>query len=328
MAPSILLPAYLSAISARDTVIACSRILDSDGDVLIDGSRHKFSDPFGLAMLGATLSMVQEAGQAVQVFGLSNDAAGYLCRMDVFRDVELIRCDTHFGQRHDRSGSLVEVTRIEHQRDVDDAAFRLTKSLLGTLPGIDRDETPDPMSGYTPSDLLAEPIQYCLSELLENSLTHARKHGRAHACVWVASQYYASSDTIRVGVVDNGCGFLASLESHPDLRNPTHLEAILAALRPRVSCNRDLRLGLESVNQGIGLTMTSRIARSAKGRMVIVSGDAVCDSQSRSCTIGSCEYWDGVAIGMAFQRGELPHIRLQELLPPIEHPTPVKLRFE
>jgi hypothetical protein len=167
-----------------------------------------------------------------------------------------------------------------------------------------------------------------LSELLENAMTHARRQGYRDACVWVASQYYPSSGMIRLGVVDNGCGFLATLRSHPDLRLETHHEAILTALRPRISCNRDLRMGMESVNQGVGLTTTCRIAEHAGGRLVIVSGNAVHGTSGESGIISGGAVWQGVAIAMECRRNKLPGIRFRELLPPYEALKPVRLRFE
>jgi len=328
MPAPIRLPAYLSARSAADAVIACRLLLDGEGDATVDASPLRFADPFGLAMLGATFFMVRQQGRRVRVCGLSADMAGYLNRMDVFEGVELVKCALPVTDRNNRSDALVELTRLDNHNHVDDAAYRLAKSLIGGIPGVDPDEPPDEMTGLTAFDKLMEPIQYALSELLENALTHARRQGYRDACVWVASQYYPSRGLIRLGVVDNGCGFLATLRSHPDLRRETHHEAILTALRPRISCNRDLRMGMESANQGVGLTTTCRIAEHARGRLVIVSGDAVHGTSGESGTMLDGATWQGVAIAMECRRGRLPDIRFRELLPPYEAQNIVKLRFE
>ena len=60
-------------------------------------------------------------------------------------------------------------------------------------------------------------------------------------------------------VFTTATGQKGTLREHATLRDlpsKTDLEAILAALRPRVSCNRDLGIFNDSVNQGIGLTTT------------------------------------------------------------------------
>lgn len=328
MPAPILLPAYLSARSEVDVVIACRLLLDGKDDTTVDAGPLRFADPFGLAMLGATFFMMRQQGRQVRVCGLNADMAGYLNRMDVFDGVELVECAPRATGRNNRSDVLVELTRLDNHNHVDDAAYRLTKSLVGGIPGVDPDEPPDEMTGLTAFDRLMEPIQYALSELLENAMTHARRQGYRDACVWVASQYYPRSGMIRLGVVDNGCGFLATLRSHPDLRLVTDHEAILTALRPRISCNRDLRMGMESANQGVGLTTTCRIAEHAGGRLVIVSGDGVHDTSGGSGTMADGAAWQGVAIAMECRRDRLPGIRFRELLPPYEAQTPVRLRFE
>jgi hypothetical protein len=258
---------------------------------------------------------------------LNAQLSGYLQRMDVFHGVELVDCPPIQGQRHDRADALVEVTRLEQRRDVDSAALRLTRALVGRMPVANPNEQPDEMTGYTEADRLAEPIQYAFNELLENALTHARRAGYGNACVWVACQYYPSSDLVRLGVVDNGCGFLATLRGHPALHQETHLAAILAALQPRVSCNRDLGLRADSVNQGVGLTTTQRIAASAGGRLYIASGDAIHSAASyRHLAGGAC--WQGVAIALVCKRQRLPEVHLRDLLPPLEPQPRVRLRFQ
>jgi len=328
MSVPVHLPAYLTARSAAEAVSACRQLLDGEGDATVDASPLRFADPFGLAMLGATFFMMRQQGRQVRVCGLNADMVGYLNRMDVFEGVELVDCAPPATGRNNRSDVLMELTRLDNHNHVDDAAYRLAKSLVGAIPGVDSDEPPDEMTGLNAFDRLVEPIQYALSELLENAMTHARRQGYRNAYVWVASQYYKSSGMIRLGVVDNGCGFLATLRSHPDLRLETHHEAILTALRPRISCNRDLCMGMESVNQGVGLTTTCRIAEHASGRLVIVSGDAVHSTSGESGTMAGGAVWQGVAIAMECRRDRLPGIRFRELLPPYESLKPVRLRFE
>jgi len=328
MPTPVRLPAYLSIRSAAEVVAACQHLIKSDGDAVVDAAGLRFADPFGLAMLGATFHMIRDQGRAVGVRGLSFNMAGYLSRMDVFKGVNLIDCAPRATGRHDRSDALVELTRLDNQSGVDDLAYRLAKALVGSIPDLDPAEPSDEMTGFTAFDRLVEPLQYALSELLENAMTHARRQGYRDASVWVACQYYSRNGLIRLGVVDNGCGFLATLRSHPELRRETHHEAILTALRPRISCNRDLRLGTDSVNQGVGLTTTCRIAEHAGGRLVIVSGDAIHSTNAESGTFTDSAAWQGVAIALECRRDRLPDIRFRELLPPYNAQTPVRLRFE
>lgn len=328
MTVAVVLPRYFSATSAKEAINACWKIISLEGVIDVDASNLTFVDPFGMSLLAATFYKVLQQGGVVRVHHLNANLSGYMQRMDVFNGVELIGCAPMQLQRHDRASALVEVTRLERQSDVGNAAFRLTTALVGTMPVVSPDELPDEMTGFTESDRLAEPIQYALNELLENSLTHARRGpGFADSCVWVSSQYYPSSDLIRLGVVDNGCGFLATLRGHRSLHQETHLAAILAALQPRVSCNRDLGLRSDSVNQGVGLTTTNRIAERISGRLLIASGDAI-HSAAASTHLAGGASWQGVAIALECKRNRLPEIRYRELLPPIDAQPTVRLRFQ
>ncbi len=327
----VLMPSFFCAKSASDAVAACESITDSAEHVaVVDCSQLKYVDPFGIAMLGATFHLVQLQGRQIQVLNLSANLQGYLTRMDVFKDVKLVGdYPVAVGTRHDRSTELVELTCLDDKNQVDDAAFRLAKTIVGQLDGIDPNEPPDEMSCMNTADRLAEPIQYALSELLENALTHARRGGYPSSKVWVASQYYRRSGAIHLGVVDDGCGFLRSLEAHPSLKHKRDHEAILLALQPRVSCNRDQWLNQpDSVNQGVGLTTTARMAQKSGGRMVIVSGSAMHDTSGRTGGLSSGAYWQGVAIALECQRKRLPEVRIRELLPPYDAKPPVALRFE
>jgi anti-anti-sigma regulatory factor len=323
----ITLPTFFSARSAQEAITACWEIASAEGVVDVDAHDLKFVDPFGMALLAATFYKVNQHGGAVRVHCLNAQLSGYLRRMDLFQGVELVDCAAMQGQRQDRADALVEVTRLEQRRDVDEAALRLTRALVGRMPAANRDMPSDGMSGYTEEDRLAEPIQYAFNELLENALTHARRAGYGNACVWVACQYYPKSDLVRLGVVDNGCGFLETLRGHPALSQETHLAAILAALQPRVSCNRDLRLLADSVNQGVGLTTTQRIAARAGGCLYIASGDAIHSSAAYSHLADGVR-WQGVAIALECKRNFLPEVRLRDLLPPLEPQPGVRLRFQ
>lgn len=318
MTLNVQMPKFLTAKSALDALWFCNQIICAEDAVDVQAESFKFIDPFGLALLGATMYRAQSAGRQVTFHGLSPELCSYLGRMGVI---------DYDGVKADRSDSLMELTCVALEADVEQAASRLATSVVGCMPDVDSNGEPDEMSGYTPFDRMVEPIQYALNELLMNALTHARRNGYTDAKVWVASQYFKKSGLVRLGVVDDGCGFLATLRGHPNLQHNSHLGAILTALKPRISCNRDLLVdGNNSVNQGVGLTTTLRIAEQASGRMLIVSGDAVYDSLEES--LQAEHSWQGVAVALEFPRDRLPEIRFRELLPPLGDIPRVRVRFE
>jgi hypothetical protein len=328
MPTRLVLPPFVSSRSVEAVALFCQRARDAEDDVEVDARRLKFVDPLGMAMLGASFFSLRESGTAVSVRGLPAEVGGYLQRMDVFEGVSLVGCAPQPGRRRNRADALLELTRLERTANAGNVAHRIANALVGAFRDVDPDEPPDEMTGYTRFERLMEPLQYALSELLENALTHARRHGHTTANVWVASQYYPSNGLVRLGVVDNGCGFLASLRGHPELHRETHLDAILTGLHPRVSCNRDLGIRGDSVNQGVGLTTVSRIAARAAGSLVIVSGDGLHDTAGRSRRMGQPSYWQGVGIAMECRRNALNCVNFRELLPSLEGAPPVPLRFE
>jgi len=324
-------PAYLTVKTPDNLIGLCGAALATDDTVTLKAGALRFADPFGLAMLGATFYMLQQRGQTVQVAGLTDAVGSYLQRMDIFEGVELLDCTFPRGQRHDRRDALVELTRLDQRNQIDKAANQLAEALVGRMADIDPDEPYDEMTGMNSADRLTIPLSYTLSELLNNALSHARLKGHNDACVWVASQYYRKTGRLQLAVVDNGCGILETLREHSALRNlprKTDLDAILVALRPRVSCNRDLGVFNDSVNQGIGLTTTARIAEHAGGRLVIVSGAGCHDPLGQSRRLANSVRWQGVAVALESQRDALLNVRIRELMPPIDGMPPLHLRFE
>ncbi len=324
-------PARLTVDQPDGLVRLCGAALASDDTVLLDARALRFADPFGLAMLGATFYMLQQRGQTLRVSGLSEAVSSYLQRMDVFGGVELVDCAQARGVRRDRRDALVELTRIDQRADINRIANQIADALVGRMPDIDPTEPHDEMSGQNTADRISIPISYALTELLNNAMSHARRKHHADARVWIASQYYRTNGRLQLAVVDNGCGMLETLREHVALREfprKTDLDAILAALRPRVSCNRDLGIFDDTVNQGIGLTTTARIAERAGGRLVVVSGSGFHDPLGRSRRLQEGLRWSGVAIALECQRDGLKEVRYRELLPPVDDVPPLHLRFE
>lgn len=329
MTVSVSLPTYFTARGPVSTMQVAQRIRWADDDVVVEANALQYADPFGMAVLGASFNAVLRQGHEVHVRGLSPEIRTYLERMNVFDGVSLELSELSGRARNDRSDSLVELTSLRDSRQVDVVAGRLATALIGRIPGVDFDEEPDEMTGFRAVDRLTDPLQYALSELLENALTHARRTGLRDAGVWVASQYYKSSGRLSIGVVDDGCGFLATLRHHSELTAATDHAAILAALKPRVSCNRDLGVMSDTVNQGVGLTTTSRIAAAAGGKLLLVSGNGAHDTGgSLSGSLGANLNWQGVAIAMECRRNLLSAVRFRELLPPLDELPPARLRFE
>jgi hypothetical protein len=287
----------------------CEQVKAVEGDVLLDGQDVEFVDPLGIAVLGALLE--PRAGSRVcQIDWLRTDIATYLARMKVLECCGIEGVDVRPFTASNQRLSLVELTKLTSADEVDEAAERLATAIAGVLV-----QRPADAGKYS------YPLQYSLRELLLNALTHAKKEGKLRSAVWVAAQHYQKLGVVRVAVVDNGCGALATLKSSPKLLDKTHAGAIRTALEPFVTCNPETRAmwAGETANRGIGLTTTRRIASAANGKLVIASGNAslTADSRVREAFLPSGAHWEGMAILMTCQRSKLPSVNVSSLFPEV-----------
>lgn len=312
--------------------LAAALIECEDVVVQVDASNLVFIDPFGLTLLAAACERLAATGQAVDVVALNPTHGGYLARMDLFKQ-SWMHCSALVDTpRKNLSDRLVELRRVTTERDVDTTANALAAAILGQVPGLDQHAPQDEMTCTNAWDKAHEPLCHALTELLQNAMTHARRNGRESANTWVAAQYMPRSDDICIGIVDTGCGFLGSLRNHPKLTEQSDLAAMLLALKPRISCNRDFGRFVDAVNAGIGLTTTFRLARATKGGIVLVSGQAVIRAENhRDASAGEvlANSWGGVAIAIELKRSALADINIRSLMPPRDGvATPPAVRFE
>lgn len=337
---SVSLPKTLGVNNLESLIEALSQISASAGDVELDCTKVNFVDPLGMTVLAAVLESLDKQ-RRVSMPWLSTSIAGYLERMDFFNGITVDGVNISQKRvRHDQSSNLLEITRVDNADRSEAVADRLATAVVGKVIG----RSPKPISFDEPDteyDQYHKPLRYALSELIENALTHARREGAFNASVWVAAQYYKdqlNGGRIQVAVVDNGCGFLATLRNHAELQEKTHTEAIRAALKLKVSCNRDIGPYGQSVNEGVGLTTTVRIAKKSGGAVHIVSGDALfADDEGRGLKRRDqfqflTGMWKGVAISATFLCRKLPSVRIDALLPSVERSklveNPVVLRFD
>lgn len=152
----------------------------------------------------------------------------------------------------------------------------------------------------------AQTIRYVVSELIRNVLEHARS---PHGAI-VAAQYYAKSNTIRIGIADRGVGVKKSIsQSHAVT---TDMDAVQLALTPGIT-GTTAREGGTDINAGAGLFFIKSIATVNKDFFVMYSGSSLykllkSSSQrirlfadpfkDRHSKDDSLPYWQGTAVGI------------------------------
>ena len=318
---AIWFPKTLSASDPAAIFDFCNKIKNCDGVVVLDASEFQFIDPIGLATLRATLDARPDDHEMYCRF-MSNDMLAYLIRMDFFVGLDVDGFDPEVGRNpQGEPDNCVELTEVTNAEQSEVVASRLVHAMTGIK---DNPDTAEEMEPYR------RPLEYALKELLENALSHAKKDGNLNASVWVACQHFKTHGSVRLAIVDNGCGFLATLKDHAMLNERTDLRAIQIALIERVSCNRGALISYDSdsQNQGVGLTTTAKIAAAADGFLVIGSGKAWMRTGDKGeGQIDDCP-WKGVAIAFECNRDLLPKIDIPSLLPAVEGTLDEEINFD
>lgn len=198
--------------------------------------------PVILAMLAALADRLHK--QNIVIDKLEAKSRNYFERMSLFRYLGI---DSGIViTSHDSSGRFVPIAQI---RD----SLALTEFVTDMVP----------LLHLEPHQ--AEPIRYIISELVRNVLEHAESSSGA----FVAAQYYKKSNSIKIGIADNGIGIRASIShSHQAFSD---IDAIRLALTPGVTGTTSQEGG-SSENAGAGLFFTKTIARINNGRFMIYSG--------------------------------------------------------
>lgn len=322
---AIVVPKSLSSSDPEALIGFCQQILETANDqsTSLNAEHLSFIDPLGLAAFRAALDTVDhtQPDKEYVVRWMDEDLTRYLRRMDFFQGIEVEGLDEYSGPAlQSDPTNCVELRRIR-----EDNSEEVASQLVSAITGLSQDDAP-----FEEADKFRRPIEYALKELLGNALSHARRDGNGNASVWVACQHFVDNGTVRLAIVDNGCGFFATLKDHAELIEPTDAGAIRTALLERVSCNRGAFVGYEtdSQNQGVGLTTTARIAEAAGGRLVIASGDAWYDTGSGEARVMDRARWKGVAIAFACKRDLLPGVNIPALLPAVEVDADLDLSFD
>lgn len=313
-------PKSLSSSDPGPLFDVCSLIAAHSGNVVIDASELAFIDPLGLAVLRATLDCQPEE-KCIHIRFLPKTMASYLTRMEFFQGLNVEGVDENDRNPNGEPHNCVELIQVVDHEQSEEIASRLVQAMTGQ---------PNSAEKNPELESCLRPIEYALKELLENSLSHAKREGNGRSSVWVACQHFRTSGDVRLAIVDNGCGFLATLRGHAELTESTDGAAIQAALVARVSCNRGPSVSFESEsqNQGVGLTTTAKIAAAAEGHLVVVSGNAWVHTERNHQFEFQTSSWKGVAIAFTCKREKLPQVDIPSLLPQEDYVVDGEIQFD
>ena len=218
-------------------------------ELVIDFRGLQRVSPAGLASLAAFMVRRAKVRHVTRIQGL--EACGirdYLRRMNLLRLCGWETGDESFA-RHDPYGRFVPLEEIPHQ--VEDLGARIASCIA---PGGEDYEHPN--AG------LYDAAWYLITEMANNVRQHSRGNG------FVAAQTTLSDGFVRIAIADGGCSIPVSLKDAgfawaQDLPDE---EAIEQAMVARVSSKG------QPANEGVGLTLSSRIVDLMSGHMLVASG--------------------------------------------------------
>jgi hypothetical protein len=281
----IAIPQVINAAGLLPFLAQLGSVPDVESTIVVDFSALRRVSPAGLVALVATVRHWQsQRARQVQFSGLEQcSICGYLQRMDVLRG-----CGVEWPEgfeRHEPSGRFVPVQLI---LDVDAMSREVAACLA---PGGDD-------YGHVLSSLY-DLSAYVMGELGANVRQHSGGTG------FISAQVNANEGLVRLAVADNGRGIRQSFVdaglswSH----GLSDSAAMRRALEPRVSSKG------EPVNQGVGLTLVSGLARLTEAWLMIASETGVLqinpggDVQESALPLGARHR--GTLLALTFRRDKL-----------------------
>lgn len=220
-------------------------------EIVLDFSGLRRVSPAALVALSARITAWRRQGVTLVPVGLERcGILGYLQRMDLLK-ICGIGIPEAFS-RHDSRGRFFPVRAIDHQ--IQEMGNEIA---LCVAPG--GDDWEHPLAG------LYDLVWYVLTEMGNNVRQHSG--GNGFACAQVG----ASEGLVRLAIADNGRGILQSFRD-AGLSWAAALDdegAILKALEPRVSSRGS------PTNEGVGLTLTAKMAELASAWLLVASGRGV-----------------------------------------------------
>lgn len=263
-----------------DPFLVAFNPVDRDVLEITTNDRWMSVHPVVLCMIAA----LGDCAKHVEIDEVTATSKHYLTRMGLYDFLRLPSPDSIV--EHESSGRFIPLRRIKD-----------SSALSAILEDI------IPLLHLPPEE--ARPIRYIVSELVRNVLEHANSDGGAIVC----AQYYAKSNTIRLGIVDTGIGIKQSIEfAH---QADSDIDAIKLALMPGIT-GTTRRDGGTDYNAGAGLFFIKSIASINKNPFMIYSGsgmykllksktsgrlraDANLDNHSEK---DSLPYWQGTVVGI------------------------------
>ncbi|MEY3894654.1 MAG: hypothetical protein RLZZ214_173 [Verrucomicrobiota bacterium] len=244
----LIIPKYINADGLLPFLAQLAAHSDTH-ELLIDFTGLQRVSPAGLAALTAFMARRDRERLTTNVVGLETcGIRDYLRRMNLLRLCGWEREEESF-ERRDPKGRFVPLEEIPHR--VDDLGDEIASCIA---PGGEDYEHPN--AG------LYDTAWYLITEMANNVRQHSRGIG------FVAAQTTLSDGFVKIAIADCGYGISGSLKEAglPWVQDLPDQDIIEQAMVARVSSKG------QPSNEGVGLTLSSRIVSLMGGHMLIASG--------------------------------------------------------
>lgn len=234
----------------------CSSVLYSD-HLLLLSSTINFLREKNIKVTGSFINFKEEA-----------DKVRYASRINFFQQIGFNYQENFF--RHDASGRFTEIKRFD-----DTNSIEIYKEIMSIL--INKDSI---------NQSMLEVLQYCLWEVIDNSIRHSKSDGTLDdGSGYICCQYFYYRNEIRLIIADNGQGIHQALTSHPnsDYKEFNEQESVRHSIDKGVT---------NSTGRGFGLWATATLVQENEGDLIIHSGDYSVDV-SNNITSNKRNKWQG-----------------------------------
>jgi len=256
--------------------------------VSVDFTRLARITPAGLVAITAWLHYRKDKGYVTDVTSIHLcPIASYLKRMDLFTCCG-IDTTTEESTRRSEKGRFVPLCQIPVNTD------HLGSSIADIIaPG--GGEYDHPNMG------LWDAAYYLITELANNVRQHSQRGG------YIAAQWNKFDGFVRIALADSGIGIKQSLADggHPWATTDTDSQCIVKALGAKVSSKG------QPNNEGVGLTLSSKVTTLMGGRILIASGGGIVatdtDGKPDIIHCSTEQRLPGTVVTIAFKKSEAEH---------------------
>lgn len=215
------------------------------------------------------------------------------------------------------------------QSEANAVANRISQKIAEFIPAEDRASMLEDSYGVLIHHAVQPALAHILSELLDNVFSHSRTVDYLSPTAWLVTQWYSEGDLVRVAVVDDGCGLLASLRGlHEPPKN--HFDAAGLAFQPFVSSKNIPSMYAERRHMGLGLTVCRDICQRLSGCIYAISGNAwVINAGLPGETRHKLEVpYQGTIISLEFHRRAATTRTIQDILTRYQGAPHLRARFD